>query len=132
MGWANTGNTANLRDHLNQKRWGFHACMGPNIERSQMSGTNGQGSQAIYEGQVSIANPGNHHDEVVRQAVNRINDLCDEQGLPCQGFSITDDADPFLTREILAGEFSEDFKMSQIKAYNGKTDLLDHIKAYWT
>ena len=49
-----------------------------------------------------------------------------------QGLSIIDDAEPLFTREILAEEFLEDFKMPQIKAYDGKIDPLDHIETYRT
>ena len=142
---ANIQNTTDLRDHLNRRRGGVHARLGPNPARSQMSGTNGQGSQAsrgtclsrrdnqaVHGGQAYTANSGNDLDKVVRQAVKRINDLCDERGLPRQGLSVTNDADPPFTREILAEEFPEDFKMPQIKAYDGKTDPLDHIETYRT
>ena len=110
-----------------------------------MSGTNGQGNQAsrrtrlnrqdnqtTHEGQASAINLENNLDEVVRRAANRINDLCDDRGLPRQGLNVADDADPLLTQEILVEEFPEDFKMPQIKPHDGKTDPLDHIETYRT
>ena len=142
---ANIQNTTDLRDHLNRRRGGVHARLGPNPVRSQASGTNGQGNhasrgthlnrqndQTTHGGQASAINQGNNLDEVVRRAVNRINDLCDERGLPRQGLNVTDDASPPFTEEILNEEFPEDFKMPQIKAYDGKTDPLDHIETYRT
>ena len=80
---VDTQDIDDLRHHLNRRKGGVHARLGPNPVRSQISGTNGQGNQALHGtylnrqndqithgGQASAINQANNLDEVVRRAVN--------------------------------------------------------------
>ena len=122
-----------LRDHINQRRGGALARLGPNPAPSHQSASrridaNLQGSRVSRASAAHAINrapaaaPVENLEEVVRRLIRQ------EQGT----HDIIGEIESPFTEQVLAEPFPEDFKMPVMKQYEGLTDPINHFESYRT
>ena len=122
-GGSQTGETEDLRYHINQRRGGVLGRLGSNGARNQQAGS----AAHIQSG--LMRSSGSHHVEQETQndpntqLLRRIEKLERERNLTGDIQEMINDSEPPFTEKILAEEFPEDFKMLSLKQYGGVTKM---------
>ena len=102
--WIYTQDTTDLRDHLYQRKGRLHARLVPKQAKSQLSNSERKRGQPLCvthkiqkDEQAPIVKEGNNIDNIVQQAMNQINNICDERKLAHQGLNMIKEANlPFI------------------------------------